>query len=74
LLDDANNLCGAVAEEYRVASEARAEELELLATISERVEARFAEISSGVTERGEMDEFEYNAENDYETDEFVPSV
>jgi hypothetical protein len=67
-------LCEAVAEEYKVATEARTEELELLAVIKERVEARFAELSDGVKERGRMDEFEYNAENDYETETFVPSL
>jgi hypothetical protein len=37
-----------------------------LAAIKERVEARFAQLSAGVTERGKQDTFSYNAENDYE--------
>lgn len=53
--DDARNLCEAVADEYHTSSEARSEELELLEVITERVEARFAELSDGVTSRGETD-------------------
>jgi hypothetical protein len=41
LWDDAVALCEAVAEEYRVATDARKEELELLADIRARVEVRF---------------------------------
>ena len=41
LWDDARALCDAVAEEYRVATDARNEELELLADIKARVEARY---------------------------------
>lgn len=41
LLEDAQALCGSVEEEYQTATEARREELDLLAAIRERVEARF---------------------------------
>jgi len=41
LWDDAVALCDAVTEEYHAATESRREELELLADIRARVEARF---------------------------------
>lgn len=41
LWNDAKALCDAVAEEYRVATDARKEEMELLADIRARVEVRF---------------------------------
>jgi hypothetical protein len=52
LWDDATALCDAVTEEYRVATDARNEELELLADIKARVEARFGELSEDVVRRG----------------------
>eukprot|EP01006_Ploeotia_vitrea_P033063 TRINITY_DN65217_c0_g1_i1.p1 TRINITY_DN65217_c0_g1~~TRINITY_DN65217_c0_g1_i1.p1 ORF type:complete len:173 (+),score=31.59 TRINITY_DN65217_c0_g1_i1:597-1115(+) len=52
LLEDAQALCTAVEEEYQTATEARREELDLLAAIRERVEARFGQLSEGVKERG----------------------
>jgi hypothetical protein len=63
LLDDATALCQSVADEYASATASRKEELELLAAIRARVEARFGQLSEGVTERGEEDEFTYT--NDY---------
>jgi len=73
LLEDAGNLCTACEEEYKSSSKARQSELALLAAIQERVEARFGQLSQGVTQRGTQDTFSYNAENDYERKEFVAS-
>jgi 16S rRNA G1207 methylase RsmC len=70
LWDDAVAMCDAFVKEYEAASAARKEELALLALIRERVEARFAELSEGVTERGMQDEFSYDNEYEYEEDEF----
>jgi len=74
LLDDATALCTAVDAEYKNATEARKEELELLGAIRERVEARFAQLSKGVTERGQQDNFTYENASDYDHQEFVPST
>jgi len=73
LLDDATALCDAVTHEYNSASESRREELDLLKAIRERVDARFGQLSEGVTERGEQDEFSYSNEYAYEQPEFQAS-
>lgn len=57
LKEDASNLCQACEDEYKSSSNSRKQELALLAAIKDRVEARFATISSGVTERGKQDNF-----------------
>jgi hypothetical protein len=57
LKDDATALCSACEDEYKSSSNSRRQELALLAAIKDRVEARFATISSGVTERGKQDNF-----------------
>jgi len=46
-----------------------------LAAITERVEARFAEVSSGVTERGNTnaEDFTYENATVYDDSGFVPS-
>jgi hypothetical protein len=67
LLDDAEALCGSVDQEYTASTQARKNELELLGAIRERVEARFAEISSGV--RNE-DDLSYHNASEYENDSF----
>lgn len=46
----------------------------MLDQISKRVEARYSEMADGAKERGRMDEFEYDNQNDYEREEFVPST
>jgi len=74
LLDDAHNLCNATENEYQSATAARKQELELLGAIRQRVEARFAQLSKGVTERGEQDEFTYTNQSEYETSTFTPSA
>lgn len=68
-------MCDSVEAEYFTSTEARKEELELLAAITERVEARFAEVSGGVTARGETDaeDFEYNNATAYDDTGFVAS-
>jgi len=58
-LNDAGNLCEAVKVQYEEATKSRTNELSLLAAIKERVEARFAQLSSGVTDRGKQDDFNY---------------
>jgi len=73
LLDDATALCDAVTHEYNSASESRREELDLLKAIRERVDARFGQLSEGVTERGEQDEFTYTNDYAYEQPEFQAS-
>jgi len=70
LWDDAKAMCEAFIKEYQAATKARKEELKLLALIRERVEARFAELSEGVTERGMQDEFSYENKSAYEKEEF----
>jgi hypothetical protein len=45
LWDDAVALCNSIEEEYHTATEPRKEELDLLAAIRERVEARFGDLS-----------------------------
>jgi len=70
LLADAHALCDSVAAEYQSATASRKEELELLAAIRERVEARFAEISTDVQERANEDTFSYTNEYAYEKPEF----
>jgi len=62
LLDDAQNLCQSVADEYAAATASRKEELELLNAIRERVEARFAEISTGVQETINTEDGSYTNE------------
>jgi urocanate hydratase len=74
LKEDASNLCQACEDEYKSSSNSRKQELQLLAAIKDRVEVRFAALSSGVTERGKADSFNYNAENDYEKKQFVAST
>jgi hypothetical protein len=70
LLDDADALCGSVDTEYEEATKSRGRELKLLAALRERVEARFADISGGVRERGEEDEFSYENKSAIEHKEF----
>lgn len=68
LLNDADSLCASCVVEYEQATKARKAELKLLAALRERVEARFGQLSQGVTERGMTDKenFEYKHENDYD--------
>jgi len=73
LWDDAAALCNSVEEEYKSASSARKQELELLAAIRERVEARFAQLSTGVKDRGTQDEFTYSNDYAYEQPQFAAS-
>lgn len=73
LLEDAQALCQSVADEYASASASRKEELELLAAIRERVQARFSELTEDVTARGVQDEFTYSNEYAYEQPAFAPS-
>jgi predicted nucleic acid-binding Zn-ribbon protein len=73
LLDDARALCQAVTDEYTAATSARREELDLLAVIRERVEARFGQLSEGVKERGVQDEFTYTNNYAYEQPQFQAS-
>jgi len=70
LWDDAKAMCEAFNKEYESATKARKEELKLLAAIRERVEARFAQLSEGVTERGKQDDFDYENQSEYEHKEF----
>jgi hypothetical protein len=70
LWDDATALCTACEDEYKSASKSRRQELKLLAAIQERVEARFANLSEGVTERGEADSFSYENKSAYEQKSF----
>jgi hypothetical protein len=74
ILEDGGSLCETAEREYVSASKARKQELKLLSAIKERVEARFGEISEGVTERGKEDEFNYKHENDYDHKEFHASA
>jgi len=61
-------------KQYESAKAGRAAELELLAAIKVKVEEHFANISAGVTARGELDNFDntYTNESAYEAKEFVP--
>jgi len=73
LLDDASALCNSVAEEYTAATASRKQELELLSAIRERVEARFGQLSEGVTARGEEDTFTSTNDYAYEQPAFTAS-
>lgn len=49
-------MCTAQELQFREQTEARKDELVLIEAIKEKVHERFAQISGGVTERGEMSE------------------
>jgi len=56
-------MCASMDKQYAAAKVGRSAELELLAAIKVKVEEHFAEISHGVTSRGEMDNFDDTYDN-----------
>jgi len=76
LYDDAIKMCAAMDRQYDSAKVGRSAELELLAAIKVKVEEHFSKLTSGVTARGEMDNFDdtYDNASDYNKGVFTPTL